>query len=75
MNGYSVYNYGPIIDVEADIEDDRPYTDDEVDAILDLDEMIDDYGDELFPALVQGDDPVFGDDITDWIDWDSIDYE
>lgn len=59
-------------------DDEGIYSDETVAAILNADEFIDDYNDELFGNVVLSLDSErspYGWDIADHFDWDSLDYE
>lgn len=58
-------------------EEERDFTEDEIEALTNLEDLSD-YDDEIFGDSgfnVDPDKNPFGWDITDTIDWESIDYE
>lgn len=62
---------------EEEDDDYRLMTDEEVTAVIEADDLIEDYADEIFVSSLELDpekDP-YGWDITDMVDWESLDYE
>lgn len=62
---------------EEEDDDYRLMTDEEVTAVIEADDLIEDYADEIFVSSFELDpekDP-YGWDITDMVDWESLDYE
>lgn len=62
------------------IDDDAEFTEEEMQAVesSELFDFVNDYADEIFTSPISNwspDDKPFGWDITDVIDWESMDYE